>query len=630
MNTTPSSSSSFDSNSPFVDLPFGEDEETARVSTDQGNGYSAYQDAGSGSAYLPKTKPKPFAKAAPQTPQKPTKGKVAAEQADATKPKLADAKANTSDKPTVRTSWLRRNFSRDLIAFFSSLIFHTGLLICMMVFIVAVDRVGISGIVTMSASMDTQGDDSTYDLDVSTSSKSDDLSALDNQKPMASSVPSTEITTANSVPTQSGASEIRFDSTVVSSAPGALALDTLGSDSANSFFVPTGEVFGGFSLEGRSTGNRSGLALANGGSTQTEAAVEAAILWLVKHQFKDGSWSTVQNHPDCMDKCRNGSRDLQPKAVAATGLALLAMLGAGYTHREGPYRDEVYRALQFLLNAMQNADPTTEDPRFPGQFVMTSHDMMYEQGIATFALCEAYHMTKDKWLERGCQLAVNYVRSVQSYDGSWGYYPGESGDLSIVGWQMMALRSAAASGLSISTNNIRRVDNFLNGRSIDRGETYFYRRPGPGVPEMTAIGALMRLMRGWSATDPKILKNIDFVYYRNPDIDADDGPELTDVYFNYYATNLLFYSKSNLWPIWNERMKQIYLATQSKEGHEAGSWFAYNPKLEGDGFTSRESDRGLNMIGGRLYTTTMAALTLEVYYRILPLQHDDVKIDFQL
>jgi hypothetical protein len=257
--------------------------------------------------------------------------------------------------------------------------------------------------------------------------------------------------------------------------------------------------------------------------------------------------------------------------------------------------------------------------------------MMYEQGIATFALCEAYHMTKDKWLERGAQLAINFVRSAQAKNGSWDYFPGQAnGDLSIAGWQMMALRSAAAAGLVVPAANVRRIDNFLNSRTVDRGETYFYRKAQVGVPELTAIAALMRLMRGWSPSDPKIQRNIQFVFYRNPDNDADDGPEMTDVYFNYYATNLLFYSHSNLWPMWNERLKTIYLATQSKEGHEAGSWFAHNERLPGAGFSSLESDNGLNRIGGRLYTTTMAALTLEVYYRILPIQHDDVKIDFKL
>jgi hypothetical protein len=52
-------------------------------------------------------------------------------------------------------------------------------------------------------------------------------------------------------------------------------------------------------------------------------------------------------------------------------------------------------------------------------------------------------------------------------------------------------------------------------------------------------------------------------------------------------------------------MREHLLRTQVKEGHKAGSW---NP--EGTDYGAR---------GGRLYATAMALLTLEVYYRHLPM-----------
>ncbi len=556
-------------------------------------------------------------------------------------PKQVTSSASDSDKrsPGVLHKLLSlfhiRFRSRDSIAFLCSLIAHTLVMLSLMSLVyVAGQGANLTALVIATTGQATEAVDANFEINLN--SDADDASPLNNQRQMTSNL-STDEVNVSAPAVQIGVGEIAIDPASVQNIGSGSALENLNSSESTPFFVPAGDVFGGYSIDGRATGKRRDLAMANGGNAATEAAVEAAIVWLVKHQFRDGSWSTIQDHPDCMFQCRNSTREdgingvRNPKSVAATGLALLTMLGAGYTHREGPYRDEVYRALQFLLNAIQNGEPTTDDPRMPGQFVTSlSNHMMYEQGIASFALCEAYQMTKDPWLEPTCQKAVNFIRSAQAYDGSWGYYPSQPGDLSIVGWQMMALRSASAAGLVVPTTNVRRVDQFLNSKALDNGTTYFYRRVRSPAPELTAIGALMRLMRGWSPTDPKIQKSIEYVVYRELNDPADDGPESTDVYFNYYATNLLFYAQSGLWPAWNERMKQIYLSTQAKEGHEAGSWFAHVPDIEGNGFTSKESDHNLNTVGGRLYTTTMAALTLEVYYRILPIQKDVSNINFEL
>ena len=57
--------------------------------------------------------------------------------------------------------------------------------------------------------------------------------------------------------------------------------------------------------------------------------------------------------------------------------------------------------------------------------------------------------------------------------------------------------------------------------------------------------------------------------------------------------------------LWNYRMREHLIRTQEKEGHKAGSW----------------SPQGVDYghAGGRLYATSMAAMTLQVYYRHLPM-----------
>ncbi len=82
------------------------------------------------------------------------------------------------------------------------------------------------------------------------------------------------------------------------------------------------------------------------------------------------------------------------------------------------------------------------------------------------------------------------------------------------------------------------------------------------------------------------------------------GPSQNDVYFNYYATQVLHHQHGKDWPEWNKQMRDYLTETQSNQGHESGSWF----------FRDKHGS-----VGGRLYTTAMAVMILEVYYRYMPL-----------
>ena len=87
-------------------------------------------------------------------------------------------------------------------------------------------------------------------------------------------------------------------------------------------------------------------------------------------------------------------------------------------------------------------------------------------------------------------------------------------------------------------------------------------------------------------------------------------PSKTDLYFNYYATQVLHHRGGPNWKEWNEQMRDYLVATQDRSGtHRDGSWY----------FPDQHA-----AYGGRLYSTAMAVMTLEVYYRYLPLYGEDV------
>jgi hypothetical protein len=85
-----------------------------------------------------------------------------------------------------------------------------------------------------------------------------------------------------------------------------------------------------------------------------------------------------------------------------------------------------------------------------------------------------------------------------------------------------------------------------------------------------------------------------------------------DMYYYYYATQVVhFYDGPDWHKFWNPKMRDLLVELQNKGGDEnlRGSW---------------EKDSGF--IGsqcGRLGTTALALLTLEVYYRHLPLYKRD-------
>lgn len=368
-------------------------------------------------------------------------------------------------------------------------------------------------------------------------------------------------------------------------------------------------LFANASLKGRDLEGRRELALRNGGSEASEAAVEAALRWLRAHQASDGSWSMDMNDAPCKGKCTHGTNEMgSPKRISATGLAVLSFLGAGYTHRKGEHKEAVQKGLNFLMSSLHMKKQDQRARWIRGRFLQNGGPYeMYEQGIATLALCEAYAMTRDSMLLPSCEGAIDFIQNAQASDGSWGYHPNESGDLSIVGWQAMALKSAAQAEIAIKSNQLERMDRFLETQSTNYGSFYGYRSKDR-EPGTTAIGLLIRLFRGTSFTDTGLLRGADYL--------AELGPSIDGIYYNYYATQVLFHMKHPSWDGWNRQCRDYLIREQSQDGHEAGSWnFGRNT---------------FNKIGGRLYCTTMAVLTLEVYYRYSPIYKEIEPDQFQL
>ena len=153
-----------------------------------------------------------------------------------------------------------------------------------------------------------------------------------------------------------------------------------------------------------------------------------------------------------------------------SALALLAFLGAGHSHVQGEYQDNVRRGLDFLLRS-QAADGSLFGDA-------TLYAQMYCHSMATFALAEAQAMTGDRRLEAAVTKAVNFSLAAQNTaTGGWRYRPGDTGDTSQLGWQIMALASAERAGINVPEQTWDRVERFL--RTVDAAPVAGWQAIGP-------------------------------------------------------------------------------------------------------------------------------------------------------
>lgn len=351
-------------------------------------------------------------------------------------------------------------------------------------------------------------------------------------------------------------------------------------------------------FSGRSGQVRAKLVRREGGSVESERAVERGLDWLARHQLPDGHWSL-----DVSERC-NKARPC-PRSptlrsdTAATALALLPLLGAGHTHLEpGRYQAHIDRGLQWLIQNQQK-----EDGSFPLDGAENS--ALYAHAIATMALCEAYGLTEDPKLREPARRAVAFIVAAQSpEDGGWRYSPGQNGDTSVLGWQCFALRSAVLARLEVPGLVIERARDYLDKASADRdGTIYSYQPGGRPSPVMTAEGLLMRQFLGWTRNHPPLVRGVEEVTShlgRSRD---------RNIYYWYYAAQLLHNLEGRAWTTWNPRFRDglVQLQVQGR-GCDRGSWDPMRPVPDRWG-----------MVAGRLYVTSLSLLTLEVYYRYLPL-----------
>lgn len=401
-----------------------------------------------------------------------------------------------------------------------------------------------------------------------------------------------------------------------------------------------------------------------GGTRESEASVELSLQWLRSMQSPDGHWDAEVHGAGRVEVDENGV----PRNYAGrdsdsglTALVTLSFLGAGYTHEQGKYAVTVDDSLAWLIAQQDSDGCLAGDAR--------KYAKMYCHAMATYALAEALGMQKDvitapiidpDSLVVGTTLAQGIssslmlqsgtlpfvpicvtnsaalvlaektgysLRKVDDLDlraavlkavtysisqqdprsGGWRYTFGQEGDVSMFGWQMMSLKSAAIAGVDVNPTVLARMTSFLESVSQgDYGGLFGYRRSvkirgqetEPVTPVMTAEALFCRQMLGYRRDSPANEEAVGYLLQNTPKLAK------LNMYYWYYGTLAMYQYGGEPWKKWNSVVRDTLINQQRTSGEFAGSWDPNGP---------------WGRYGGRLYSTALSTLTLEVYYRLLPL-----------
>jgi len=391
------------------------------------------------------------------------------------------------------------------------------------------------------------------------------------------------------------------------------------------------------SMVGSRTPGSIGAATRGGGmygDASTEAAVYAALRWLKKTQRPDGSW----------DKGNNNS---QSNPIAATGLALLTYLAHGETPKSKEFGPTVKKAIDYLISKQ------VQMKGYDGKMVWTWEEGQklghggYAIPIATYALCEAYGMTKNPNVKEAASRALERMVQNQTSTGGWNYYlckdantkgtsiggDNEADDLSLGGWCIQSLKAGKLAGIHIEglEECIKKAIKCLKERNSHKQYGFKYR----GAPKsqrslhegqgLAGAGCLAMQLLGYGK-EAEVRNALNVMKDWVPTFEWEAHPHPgsywnSPQYYYYYASQCKFQAgmakgatqaDQSTWEKWNKAMKAYYPNNMKDGGQIPG------PDGKPRKCAYWENKDVPNHTIRPVMDTCLAALQLMVYYRYLP------------
>jgi len=329
---------------------------------------------------------------------------------------------------------------------------------------------------------------------------------------------------------------------------------------------------------GKEARDQAGAQYGNKWYKYTEVSVERALEWLRLNQNKDGSWGDADH-------------------AAMTGLALLTYLAHGETTASEPYGETVTRSIRYLIS-QQNDN---------GEFDrVDTTGGTYSQAICVYAISEAFGMTRIPELREVMEKGVAVLLAGQQESGGFDYRfkKSERRDTSLGGWCSQALKAAyiARANNPGLRNAMELAVADMKAAQKEDGQFYYAHKGSHTSDGITAVAVLsMQLLGHGQARE--VRKGLSALKYTDCDW---QHPPAWPMYSWYYISQIKFHQGGEQWVRWNNEFAPQFIKSQNPDG----SWDSAGVSLK-KGTNGREQMH-------RVYATTLAALTLQVYYRNLP------------
>ena len=385
------------------------------------------------------------------------------------------------------------------------------------------------------------------------------------------------------------------------------------------------------------------------GDAATEAAVMKALRWLKATQSPDGSWGT---------KPEFGLKKGMDKAAGA-GFAILTFLAHGETPASKEFGPTVQKALDYLINSVyvvkgKDGKPA-KDPNGNTPYIRMSGAGGSEYGflIGTYALCEAYGMTKNPNAREAAEKTLGRIISGQTATGGWNYNMARitkdgPDDISFGGWAMQALKAGKMAGIHLPGMEecVKKAVNCLKKRNYSEKAGFVYRATTNhkgGTGGLAGVGCLAMQLLGY-ARDKEVANALNVMRDWQPSLDkeysyAPGGTRHNPQYYCYYAAQCKYQAgmckdatpaNFTLWKKWNAEMKALYTKTVITVTDKAGQPVTVKDPAGKDrpiGRWENKDHYNYDVMG-----TCLAALQLMVYYRYLPttqLKATEVEVDVE-
>lgn len=350
---------------------------------------------------------------------------------------------------------------------------------------------------------------------------------------------------------------------------------------------------------------------AGGYGEQVEASVVCGLEWLASQQNSAGYWGRVSKYNKTWHNRKwTASLENEQRTTRLTSLCLLAFLAHGETPQSVEFGSTVQSAIEYLRN-QQNFETGLFVPVASRHPEKGGEDLgVYAHAQATYALAEAYALTRAPALKQPVERGLQVIIDGQLESGAWGnWYQQNISDSSATSWQVQAFKAAVAAGIRMEGLDAAMKKAATGIDYLYKGDgAWYYRKGQPiktwnnGGPIMSGAMVLSLQLLGLQ-NDPMVLAGLRYMNefgvsdwetaWANP-----INKSLPATYEWYYNTQAVFQRGGSRWKSWNADFAPMLIGNQ----HEEGWW-------RGPGQEQGEET---------IYSTSLCTLALQVYYRILP------------